>query len=160
MISFLVIYLVLSAQFESFIYPIIILITVPLSLSGGLFGLWVVGSSLNIFSQIGMIILLGISAKNGILIVEFANQLRKKGMEIEKALIESCKKRMRPVLMTVISTMIGTIPLIIGSGAGSESRLTIGIVIFFGLLTSVFLTLFVTPYFYRNIAKYIKIIAE
>ena len=160
LISFLVIYLVLSAQFESFIYPIIILVTVPLSLSGGLFGLWVVGSSLNIFSQIGMIILLGISAKNGILIVEFANQLRKKGMEIEEALIESCKRRMRPVLMTVISTMIGTIPLIVGSGAGSESRLTIGIVIFFGLLSSVFLTLFVTPYFYRNIAKHIKIIAE
>ena len=130
LISFLVIFLVLSAQFESFVYPTIILTTVPLSLSGGLVGLWVTGSSLNIFSQIGMIILLGISAKNGILIVEFANQLRSKGMEIEKAIIESCKKRIRPVLMTVISTMIGTIPLILGSGAGSESRITIGVVIF------------------------------
>ena len=156
LISFLIIFLVLSAQFESFTYPIIILITVPLSLSGGLFGLWISGSSLNIFSQIGMIILLGISAKNGILIVEFANQLREKGMGIDEAVIESCKKRVRPVLMTVISTMIGTLPLILGSGAGSESRITIGIVIFFGLLTSVFLTLFITPFFYRKIAQKIN----
>ena len=156
LISFLIIFLVLSAQFESFTSPIIILITVPLSLSGGLFGLWISGSSLNIFSQIGMIILLGISAKNGILIVEFANQLREKGMGIDEAVIESCKKRVRPVLMTVISTMIGTLPLILGSGAGSESRITIGIVIFFGLLTSVFLTLFITPFFYRKIAQKIN----
>ena len=121
-----------------------------------MFGLWISGSSLNIFSQIGMIILLGISAKNGILIVEFANQLREKGMGIDEAVIESCKKRVRPVLMTVISTMIGTLPLILGSGAGSESRITIGIVIFFGLLTSVFLTLFITPFFYRKIAQKIN----
>ncbi len=155
-ISFLVVYLVLSAQFESFIYPIIIIVTVPLSLSGGLFGLWMFGNSLNIFSQIGIIILLGISAKNGILIVEFANQLRNKGKNIYEALIESCQKRVRPIIMTAISTLVGTIPLLISSGAGSQARLTIGIVIFCGLIISIFLTLFLTPYFYLKIAPLIK----
>ncbi len=155
-ISFLVVYLVLSAQFESFIYPLIIVITVPLSLSGGLLGLWIFDNSLNIFSQIGIIILLGISAKNGILIVEFANQLRKKGKDVHDALLESCEKRVRPIIMTAISTIVGTIPLIVSSGAGSQARLTIGIVIFSGLLISIFLTLFITPYFYSKIAPFIK----
>ena len=154
--SLIVIYLVLSAQFESFLYPLIIIISVPLALSGGLLGLWFVDSSLNIFSQIGMIILMGISAKNGILIVEFANQLRKKGETLEDALIKSCKQRFRPILMTSISTMIGSLPLIFGSGAGSESRLTIGIVVFSGLLISLILTLFLTPFFYKIIAPYSK----
>lgn len=156
LISLIVIYLVLSAQFESFIYPLIIIISVPLSLSGGLLGLWFVGSSINIFSQIGMIILMGISAKNGILIVEFANQLRRVGKTVEDAILKACKQRFRPILMTSISTMIGSLPLIFGSGAGSESRLTIGIVVFVGLIVSLILTLFLTPFFYRIIAPYSK----
>ncbi len=156
LISFLVIYLVLSAQFESFVYPLIIIITVPLSLFGGILGLWLFDSSLNIFSQIGIIILLGISAKNGILIVEFANQLIKQGLSINKALIKSCEKRVRPVIMTALSTMVGAVPLILSTGAGHESRTTIGVVIFFGLLFSIFLTLFFTPYFYSRIAKFAK----
>ena len=156
MVSFLVIYLVLSARFESFVYPLIIIITVPLSLFGGIFGLWIFGSSLNIFSQIGIIILLGISAKNGILIVEFANQLKNKGIEIHEALMQSCEQRIRPVIMTALSTMVGAIPLILSTGAGNESRTTIGVVIFFGLLFSIFLTLFLTPYFYSKVAKYAK----
>ena len=119
-------------------------------------GLWVFDNSLNIFSQIGIIILLGISAKNGILIVEFANQLRKKGKDVHDALLESCEKRVRPIIMTAISTIVGTIPLIVSSGAGSQARLTIGIVIFSGLLISIFLTLFITPYFYSKIAPFIK----
>ena len=153
-LSFLVVYLVLSAQFESFIYPVIIILTVPLSLSGGLLGLWLFGSSLNIFSQIGIIILLGISAKNGILIVEFANQLRAKGKNVKDALIESCERRFRPIIMTAISTIVGAIPLLIGSGAGSQARLTIGVVIFCGLLISIFLTLFLTPFFYNKISRF------
>ena len=156
LISLIVIYLVLSAQFESFIYPLIIIISVSLSLSGGLLGLWFVGSSINIFSQIGMIILMGISAKNGILIVEFANQLRGAGKTVEDAILKACKQRFRPILMTSISTMIGSLPLIFGSGAGSESRLTIGIVVFVGLIVSLILTLFLTPFFYRIIAPYSK----
>ena len=153
-ISLLVVYLVLSAQFESFITPVIIMISVPLSICGGIFGLWLFESSLNIFSQIGIIILIGISAKNGILIVEFANQLRKKGENISSSIYHSCKKRFRPIIMTGFSTIVGAIPLIIGSGAGSESRQTIGIVIIFGILFSIFLTLIVTPFFYRLIAPY------
>ena len=151
LISLLVVYLVLSAQFESFISPAIIMISVPLSFSGGLIGLWIADSSLNIFSQIGMIILLGISAKNGILIVEFTNQLRKKGQETSEALIESCKKRFRPIIMTGISTIVGASPLIFGNGAGSESRLTIGMVIIGGIIFSTFLTLTITPFFYKLI---------
>ena len=98
-----------------------------------------------------MIILLGISAKNGILIVEFANQLRKRGIELSEAIVISCKQRFRPILMTGISTIVGATPLIIGSGGGSEARLTIGIVIISGILFSTFLTLIVTPFFYKLI---------
>ena len=130
------------------------MISVPLSICGGIFGLWLFESSLNIFSQIGIIILIGISAKNGILIVEFANQLREKGENISSSIYRSCKKRFRPIIMTGFSTIVGAIPLIIGSGAGSESRQTIGIVIIFGILFSIFLTLIVTPFFYRLIAPY------
>ncbi|MBH43799.1 MAG: multidrug transporter AcrB [Rickettsiales bacterium] len=155
-ISLLVVYLVLSAQFESFVTPLIIMVSVPLSISGGIFGLWLFESSLNIFSQIGIIILIGISAKNGILIVEFANQLREKGENISSSIYYSCKKRFRPIIMTGFSTIVGAIPLVVGSGAGSESRQTIGIVIIFGILFSIFLTLIVTPFFYKLIAPYSK----
>ena len=106
----------MAAQFESWRHPFTIMLTVPLAIFGGIIGLLVAGSSLNIYSQIGLIILIGLSAKNGILIVEFANQLRIEGQNIEKAVINACKLRLRPILMTSLSTIVGVVPLIIGSG--------------------------------------------
>ena len=133
------------------------MLSVPLTLIAPLGAIFMFDNSLNIFSQIGLIILIGISAKNGILIVEFARQLKIKGEQSYKALIEACKMRFRPVLMTGFSTVIGIIPLVLGSGAGFESRLTIGIVLISGIVFSIFLTLFVTPFFYLLIDKKINI---
>ena len=152
-VSLIFVYLVLCAQFESFKYPIIIMLSVPLTLIAPLSAIFLFDNSLNIFSQIGLIILTGIAAKNGILIVEFARQLKNKGEKSYKALIEACRMRFRPVVMTGFSTVIGIIPLILGSGAGFESRLTIGIVLISGIIFSIFLTLFVTPFFYTLIEK-------
>ena len=152
-ISLLFVYLILCAQFESFRYPFIIMISVPLTLLIPIICLIIFENSLNIFSQIGIIILMGIAAKNGILIVEFARQLKNQGKNSSRAIIESCKKRFRPVVMTGISTIVGVIPLVIGSGAGYESRLTIGIVLISGIFFSIFLTLFITPFFYSLIDK-------
>ena len=150
-VSLLFVYLVLCAQFESFKYPLIIILTVPLTLISPLLALYCFDNTLNIFSQIGIIILMGIAAKNGILIVEFARQLKAKGQKSYEALINSCKKRFRPIIMTGLSTIVGVIPLVIGSGAGYESRLTIGIVLISGIFFSVILTLFITPYFFKLI---------
>ncbi len=149
-------YLAMSAQFESWRHPLTIMLTVPLAILGGLLGLLVVGSSLNIYSQIALIILIGLSAKNGILIVEFANQLRKEGTKIENAIIEAATTRFRPILMTSLSTIFGVLPLIIGSGPGAASRLTVGITIFGGMLFSTFFTLFVIPIIYSIIGKNTK----
>ena len=146
-------YLVLSAQFESFRHPLIIMTTVPLAIAGALFGLVIFGSSLNIFSQIGAVMLIGLAAKNGILIVEFANQLRDRGLEFREAIVQSSKVRLRPVLMTSMCTAFGAIPLLLASGAGELSRQSIGAVIFFGVTFSVLLTLFVVPTVYTLIAK-------
>ena len=133
-------YLAMSAQFESWKHPLTIMLTVPLAILGGLLGILVVGSSLNIYSQIALIILIGLSAKkNGILIVEFANQLRKEGKNIETSIIEAASIKLRPILMTSLSTIIGVLPLILGSGPGAASRLTVGITIFGGMLFSTFL---------------------
>lgn len=129
------------------------MLTVPLAIFGGIIGLLVAGSSLNIYSQIGLIILIGLSAKNGILIVEFANQLRIEGQNIEKAVINACKLRLRPILMTSLSTIVGVVPLIIGSGPGEASRLTIGVVIFSGMIFSTFFTLYIIPVIYLMIGK-------
>ncbi len=148
-----VVFLVLSAQFESFVHPLIIMLTVPVVIGGGLLGLWLTGSSLNIYSQIGLVMLVGLAAKNGILIVEFANQLRDQGVEFSHALREASITRFRPILMTGITTAAGTIPLIIGSGAGAETRAVIGIVVLTGVLTSVVLTLFVVPVAYDLMAR-------
>jgi multidrug efflux pump len=115
-IALLVVFLVLAAQFESFIHPLVIMVTVPLAVAGGLFGLWVVGVTLNIYSQIGIIMLVGIAAKNGVLIVEFINQMRDDGMEFMEAIAEGARIRFRPVVMTAISTVMGSIPLILASG--------------------------------------------
>ncbi len=146
-------YLAMSAQFENWRHPLTIMLTVPLAILGGLLGLLVVGSSLNVYSQIALIILIGLSAKNGILIVEFANQLRREGKKIEESVIKASNIRFRPILMTSLSTIFGVLPLIIGSGPGAASRLTVGITIFGGMLFSTFFTLYVIPTVYSILAK-------
>jgi multidrug efflux pump len=154
--ALIIVYLVLAAQFESFVHPFVIMLSVPLALMGGLFGLFLFDNTLNIYSQIGLIILIALGAKNGILIVEFANQLRDEGKNIRDAILEASDLRIRPVLMTSIATMAGAVPLIAAHGAGSESRATIGAVIFFGLGVATMLTLFVVPAFYDLLARYTK----
>ena len=146
----------MAAQFESFKHPFTIMLTVPLAIFGGILGLLVVGSSINIFSQIALIILIGLATKNGILIVEFANQLRDEGKDIEKSIIESANIRLRPILMTSTSTIIGVLPLVFSSGPGEASRLTVGITILFGMIFSTFFTLYVIPTIYLAIGKNTK----
>lgn len=153
-LALLVVFLVLAAQFESFIHPLVIILTVPLAVAGALFGLWASGATLNIYSQIGIVMLIGLAAKNGILIVEFANQLRDTGQSAKDALVEACVTRFRPILMTSIATAMGTLPLMIWQGAGSQSRFAIGIVIFAGVIVSTALTLFVVPAFYNLLARF------
>ncbi len=146
-------YLAMCAQFESWRHPLTIMLTVPMAILGGVLGILVVGSSLNVYSQIALIILIGLSAKNGILIVEFANQLRKEGKTIQTAIIEASTIRLRPILMTSLSTIFGVLPLIIGTGPGAASRLTVGITIFGGMLFSTFFTLYVIPTIYTIIGR-------
>jgi len=154
--ALILVFLVLAAQFESWIHPGVIMLTVPVAALGGLFGLLIVGSTINTYSQIGLIILVGIAAKNGILIVEFANQLRDDGLSIREAVIESAALRLRPIIMTSISAAAGAVPLIFWGGAGGESRKTIGVVIFFGAIFSTMLTLFIVPVFYNMLARFTK----
>jgi multidrug efflux pump len=156
-LALVLIYLLLAAQFESFIEPIIIMLTVPMALSGALFSLWYFNQTLNIFSQIGMIMLLGLVTKNGILIIEFTNQLRKKGLKVKEALIEASTARLRPILMTSLATILGALPIAMALGAGSKSRMGMGIVIIGGLLLSMVLTLFVIPAMYSYLVKDKKI---
>lgn len=144
-LALLITYLVLSAQFESFIHPFVILLTVPLALVGALAGLEYMGMSLNIYSQIGIVMLIGLAAKNGILIVEFANQLRDKGLAFEEALIGGAQQRLRPIIMTTFTTVTSSIPLVLASGPGAESRMVIGVVIFAGVSLASIFTLFVVP---------------
>jgi multidrug efflux pump len=153
LLALAIVYLVLAAQFESFKHPFIIMTTVPLAVSGALIGLTAFGSSINIFSQIGAIILIGLAAKNGILIVEFANQLRDRGMEFKEAIVEASRIRLRPVLMTGLCTAFGATPLLLATGAGAESRQSIGAVVFFGVTCAVFLTLLVVPAVYSLVAR-------
>ncbi len=155
-LALLVVYLVLAAQFESFIHPFVIMLTVPLAVFGALLGLWVAGSSLNLYSQIGIVMLIGLAAKNGILIVEFANQLRDAGRTVHAAVIEAASIRLRPIIMTSVSTVIGALPLVLGTGAGSASRFTIGVVIMAGVTLATLLTLFVVPTFYALLAPYTR----
>jgi multidrug efflux pump len=154
--ALLVVYLVLAAQFESFIHPLVIMLTVPLAVLGALIGIWVTGGSLNLFSQIGIVMLVGLAAKNGILIVEFANQLRDEGWSIEEAIVESAAVRLRPILMTSIATIMGAVPLVLAGGPGSASRATIGVVVIFGVAFSTLLSLYVVPTFYRLLARYTR----
>jgi multidrug efflux pump subunit AcrB len=129
------------------------MLTVPLAVLGGIVGLLLVGSSLNIYSQIALVILIGLAAKNGILIVEFANQLRTEGKTIEAAVLEAAKVRFRPILMTSLSTIFGVLPLVFSSGPGEASRLTVGITILGGMVFSTFFTLFVIPTVYLVLGK-------
>jgi len=151
--ALVVVFLVLAAQFESFVNPLIILVTVPLAMTGALIGLLAYGSSINVFSQIGSILLIGLSAKNGVLIVEFANQLRDRGLEIHEAVLQAAAVRFRPILMTSAATTFGALPLLLGGGAGWESRQPIGIVIVFGVSISAILTLFIVPSLYALFAR-------
>ena len=151
--AMLVVFLVLAAQFESFLHPFVIMTTVPLAVIGALVGLWMYGMSINVFSQIAAIMLVGLAAKNGILIVEFANQLRDRGVEYREAVIEAAAIRLRPVLMTSFCTAFGALPLLLASGAGAESRQPIGVVVFYGVVISVFLTLLVVPAVYSLVAR-------
>lgn len=155
-LAFVIVFLVLAAQFESWIHPLIIMLSVPLAVTGALIALAWSGISLNIYSQIGIIMLLGLMAKNGILIVEFANQLRDKGYEVRDAILEGATLRFRPVLMTTISTVFGAIPLVIATGAGAESRAAIGMVILGGLVFATTLTLFIIPVLYNLLARFTK----
>ncbi|MGF1765044.1 multidrug efflux RND transporter permease subunit [Aliivibrio kagoshimensis] len=148
-LALLVAYLVLAAQFESFINPLVVMFTVPMGVFGGFLGLYFMNQGLNIYSQIGMIMLIGMVTKNGILIVEFANQLRDRGVEFEQAVVDAAARRLRPILMTAFTTLAGSIPLIMSTGAGSESRIAVGTVVFFGMAFATLITLFIIPAMYR-----------
>jgi len=153
LLALTIVFLVLAAQFESFRHPFIIMMTVPLAVTGALLGLFMVNGSINVFSQIGCIMLIGLAAKNGILIVEFANQLRDRGVEFIEAVIEASAIRLRPVLMTSLCTLFGAVPLLIASGAGAESRRAIGAVVVYGVGFSMLLTLYIVPTVYSLVAR-------
>jgi hydrophobe/amphiphile efflux-1 (HAE1) family protein len=152
-LALLLIYLILAAQFESFREPFIIMLTVPLAIAGALLSLWAFGMTLNIFSEIGMIMLVGLVTKNGILIVEFANQKRAAGLGKFEATLEASSARLRPILMTSLATIFGALPIAMGLGTGAESRMPMGIVVAGGLLFALILTLFVIPAMYLMIGK-------
>jgi multidrug efflux pump len=152
--ALLIVFLVLAAQFESWIAPAVIMITVPLALTGGLGILWLTGQTLNVYSQIGMILLVGIMTKNGILIVEFTNQLRERGVEIYEAVLEASRMRMRPILMTSIATVAGAVPLALSTGAGAEARSAIGWVIIGGVSLSTLMTLFLVPAIFLLVGRF------
>lgn len=148
-----IVFLVLAAQFESYIHPMVIMLTVPLATVGALLGLWFTGQSLNIYSQIGIIMLVGLAAKNGILIVEFANQLRDKGVDFDRAIIQASCQRLRPILMTGITTAAGAVPLVLATGAGAETRFVIGVVVLAGIMLATLFTIYVIPTAYGLFAR-------
>ncbi|WP_306150969.1 efflux RND transporter permease subunit [Roseovarius sp. MMSF_3281] len=155
-LSLLIVFLVLAAQFESFVHPVTILLTVPVGVAGAIYAMALGGLSLNVYSQIGIILLIGLVAKNGILIVEFANQLRDEGKDIREAVIAAATLRLRPIMMTVLSTVLGALPLVLATGAGAESRNAIGTVIIAGLALSAVLMLVVTPVLYDLLARFTR----
>ena len=152
--AILVVFLVLAAQFESFISAVVVMATVPLGLACAVFALLLTGQSLNVYSQIGLVMLIGIMAKNGILIVEFANQLRDKGDSVHDAILRASTIRLRPVMMTMTSTVVGGIPLILSAGAGAEAREALGWVIVGGLGMATLSTLYLTPVAYLLLARF------
>ena len=153
LLALLVVYLVMAAQFESFVHPAIILLTVPLALAGGLGGLWLFGQTLNIYSQVGMIMLVGLATKNGILIVEFINQMRDGGCEFMEAVQRGAARRLRPIIMTAFTTVVGAVPLVVSSGPGHEVRTVIGIVVMCGVTVATLITLFLIPMAYALLAR-------
>jgi hydrophobe/amphiphile efflux-1 (HAE1) family protein len=153
LLALIIVYLILAAQFESFRNPLIIMFTVPLALAGAILSLWLTGQTMNIFSQIGIIVLVGIVTKNGILIVEFANQRRSQGLSVNDAVIDAATKRLRPILMTSLATILGALPIALALGAASKSRIPMGITIIGGLLFSLVLTLYVIPALYTYLSK-------
>ncbi|MFN4262915.1 MAG: efflux RND transporter permease subunit [Thioalkalivibrionaceae bacterium] len=152
-LALIIVFLVLAAQFESFVHPLVIMLTVPLAIVGALLGLWLTGQTLNIYSQIGIIMLIGLAAKNGILVVEFTNQLRDRGRAFEDAIVEASAQRLRPVLMTALTTVAGSIPLLLASGPGAETRYVLGVAIFSGVLVATLFTLFIVPAAYHLLAR-------
>ena len=152
-LALLVVFLVMAAQFESYVHPFVILLTVPLALLGGLGGLLLFGQTLNIFSQVGLIMLVGLATKNGILIVEFINQLRDAGRDFDEAVINGAAFRLRPILMTGFTTVFGALRLVLSTGPGHGSRMVIGIVIMCGVATAAVITLFAIPVAYHLLAK-------
>lgn len=152
-IALLMVYLVLAAQFESFVHPFIILLTVPFALLGALMALDVMGMTINVYSQIAMIMLIGLAAKNGILMVEFANQLRDRGMDCLEAIQTAAVQRLRPIVMTSLTAAIGALPLMLGTGAGASTRMIVGVVVFAGVILSTAMTLFIVPPMYALLAK-------
>jgi multidrug efflux pump len=151
------IYLVLAAQFESFVHPFTILLAVPLAVFGALLTLFLFRESLNIYSQIGLIMLVGLVTKNSILIVEFSNQLRAQGKALHDAVIEAATTRLRPILMTSFSTVFGVLPIALGLGAGGESRRPLGLAVVGGMLFSTFLTLVLVPVLYSLLARFTRV---
>lgn len=152
-LALVLIYLVLSAQFESFVDPIVIMLTVPLALAGAFLSLWYFDQTLNIFSEIGIIMLIGLVTKNGILIVEFANQRKEQGLSVMEAVKDAAASRLRPILMTSLATALGALPIALALGAGSKSRVSLGIVVIGGLMFSLVLTLYVIPAIYSYLSK-------
>ncbi|MEQ9315390.1 MAG: efflux RND transporter permease subunit, partial [Henriciella sp.] len=149
----IIVFLVLAAQFESYRHPVVIMLCVPATLAGGLLGIWLTGNTLNIYTQIGLIMLIGLAAKNGILIVEFANQLRDEGRPFEAAIKEAALARFRPIVMTSLTTAAGALPLILSSGAGAETRSAIGILILFGVIAAALVTVLFVPTAYSLLAR-------
>jgi multidrug efflux pump len=154
LLTILIVYLILAAQFESFVHPAVIIMTVPLAIAGGIIGLVVMGQTMNLYSQIGLVMLVGLAAKNGILIVEFANQLRDRGRDIGDAIREASERRLRPILMTSIAIVAGAVPLMIAHGAGAGARSAIGTVIVWGVTLSTLITLFLIPLLYSRLARF------
>ncbi|MEM9056628.1 MAG: efflux RND transporter permease subunit, partial [Pseudomonadota bacterium] len=152
-LGLLVVFLVLAAQFESYVHPFVIMMTVPLAVAGALLGLYLTGGTINIYTQIGFIMLIGLAAKNGILIVEFANQLRDEGLDFDEALLLAAEVRLRPIVMTGITTVAGAVPLLLASGAGAETRASIGMVVFSGVLVATVLTTVIVPVAYSLLAR-------
>lgn len=152
-LAILVVFLVLAAQFESFVHPFTIMLTVPVAIGGGLLGLLLTDQNQSLFSQVGLIMLVGLAAKNGILIVEFINQLRDEGLAYDEAIVEASVLRLRPVLMTTLTTVMGSLPLVFGTGAGAETRLVVGVVILYGVALSAVFTLLVVPLAYRAVSR-------
>ena len=152
-LALLIAFLVLAAQFESFVHPFTIMLTVPMAIAGALLGLKLAGMNQSIHSQIGLIMLIGLAAKNGILIVEFINQLRDEGVPFRQAILTASEQRLRPIIMTALATVMGALPLMLGGGAGFETRRVVGVVVVYGVSLATIVTLLLVPMMYALLAR-------